>query len=477
MYRLSVLFGLFFMSYSTATGAVLINEIAWMGTTESHLCNWIEFYNSGTSDVDIIDWSLYINDTQRVISDGEGSSTVIGAGEYWVLERKTDTCPNPVPERNDWYIVMGNLPNSGATISLRRGDGTIEDQVAGGENWQNIGGDNTTKDTAQRTDNGWVTATPTPGKSNISVSNSEEAVTDNGSSKRDERRIVSARVNTLQSLTVPDSQLQLSIESSAYAYVNQPIALTASSSGVVDVIESSLQYDWNFGDLHTSSGEQSLKHVYRYPGTYVVTLHAGYARHEQIARHVITVLPINLEISHIDDVVHIHNTSPYEVDVSGFTITGITSSVVPSNTWLLPNSTLSIPSKELGISSQRLISITDSQNQVVATNFDDIIRNTLFDAVESDNEEVSFEATVLDDVTSQANFYFDTNKDIDVISIHSNSEDYEDDSYAREHQERIRTSQTAGFYNGYRDGGSMVPYILLLLLLSITGFIVLYPRK
>ena len=376
-----VLICIFFITSTPAFAAVLINEIAWMGTTDSHLCNWIEFYNSGTESVDLADWTLDINDTTRAFADGDserGSGTVIPPGEYWVLERYTNTCPDPVPEVSDWYVAFGNLPNSGATLTLRRADGSIADQVAGGEDWQNVGGDNDSKETAQRTDDGWITATPTPGAVNFnqptattSATTSAVATVAGTSTQAAPVQIIRSSPPTSQPLTIPDVELAVAIEAPDFGYVQQPISFSAVASGLSDTWLNSLRYSWNFGDLHTKPGE-STEHTYQHPGTYVVTVFAEYNRYEQVARHEITILPVALAITQrTDGMLQIHNTTAYEVDISGYKIRGTESLRIPEHTRLLPQTALVIPDSAT-VANDVLVMIYDRSGEPVASNFSDL---------------------------------------------------------------------------------------------------------
>ncbi len=67
------------------SGDVVINEIAWMGTTYSTSEEWIELYNTTGSPIDISGWSIYGADTGQVINfaaaDG-WAETTIAAGGY-----------------------------------------------------------------------------------------------------------------------------------------------------------------------------------------------------------------------------------------------------------------------------------------------------------------------------------------------------------------------------------------------------------
>jgi hypothetical protein len=148
-----------------AHAAVIINEIAWMGSPESPNDEWIELYNTGQSPVSVEGWSIQDGDSLSIPLSGS-----IGAGAYAVLERTDDgSAPGTA-----FLIYTGALSNAGATLSLYRQDNTLEDQISGGENWESIGGDNATKKTAQRTAQGWQTADATPGSANSAKTEEED---------------------------------------------------------------------------------------------------------------------------------------------------------------------------------------------------------------------------------------------------------------------------------------------------------------
>ena len=125
-----IFLSLFLPSY--AFGAVTINEVSWMGGTDSANHEWIELFNDSGSSVDVSGWEL--SDGMNLSIDLTGT---IGANDYAVLERSSDaSAPGTA-----FLIYTGALVNTGATLKLRRDDGGLEDQVAGGEDWKQVGGD------------------------------------------------------------------------------------------------------------------------------------------------------------------------------------------------------------------------------------------------------------------------------------------------------------------------------------------------
>src|SRR3989344_2261138 len=74
---------------SAVFGQIIINEVAWMGTSASSNCEWLELYNTDTKNVDLNDWNLYEDGGGTLIIKLTGS---ISANGYYLVERLTPTC-------------------------------------------------------------------------------------------------------------------------------------------------------------------------------------------------------------------------------------------------------------------------------------------------------------------------------------------------------------------------------------------------
>jgi hypothetical protein len=349
--------------------SVIINEIAWMGDTESANHEWIELYNSG-EEVVVDGW---------ILSDGANLGInllgTIPASSHVVLERSSEES-SPA---SAFLIYTGALVNTGATLILKNANGEIMDQVAGGENWQEVGGDNTNKDTAQYTSQGWVTDIPTPKAQNrggrvepIVVTTNESAetkapakTTTNNTKAKEENKVRSV------SLVTPNTILKLATDMQDVAYVNQTIPFSVEGSGIGETIIDSLVYTWNFGDTYVKTGKK-VEHAFAYPGTYVVTINAKYARHDETIRREITVLPVSFSITKNDvGDIQIQNDSPYDVDMSGFVVWGEKEVIFPPKTIILPKATITIAKKRLGLNEQeKLVTLYDTKGNVVTSNFD-----------------------------------------------------------------------------------------------------------
>lgn len=343
--------------------AVVINEVAWMGTVDSANDEWIELYNTGSS-VSLDGWVL----TDGMNLEIELTGT-IHAGEYAVLERTDDT----TAPGSAFLIYTGALSNTGATLKLLRDGGGIEDQVAGGEDWENIGGDNVTKETAQLTSSGWVTGTPTPGRANVAyeppVKEDDEKIEDDEDRENadDEERVVGADSVSKEkmALLLPKWKLDLALTAPDYAYVHQPVTFTLEPSGIPDALLNSVGANWNMGDLSLLRG-QEVVHQYEYPGKYVVVVTGTFKEHEATFRHEITVLPVTFSITkNSNGDLQINNDSKYEVDLSGYSMRGAKTVIIPEDTILLPNATLTIPKERLG--GEAYAWLMDQEHAVVAS--------------------------------------------------------------------------------------------------------------
>ena len=340
---------MFFVVAKDTAAAVIINEIAWMGTESSANDEWIELYNTGPTEVGLDGWE---------VSDGMNLSIALSgtlsAGSHAVLERTDDDSAHGAA----FLIYTGALPNTGATMRLYRADGSIEDQVAGGENWELIGGDNVTKETAQYTSSGWITAAATPGRENASTGSTETTTeTSQGTKTTTTSSTGSATTKAVSAADELSHELTLTFLVPTVAYVGQPVTFTADATGLGAGVLSSLRYSWNFGDLGTAKGEE-VSHTYRYPGKYIISARGAYGEYEAIKEATVTILPVDLSITHSPTGdLQLHNDAKYTIDLSRFTVAGIK---LPDRTKLLAGSTLTIPKRDLAPSAQLLTTVYDS---------------------------------------------------------------------------------------------------------------------
>lgn len=146
----ALVYSLFALFAWTIPGAVahaqdvVINEVAWMGTTGSTSDEWIELHNTTGSDVDVSGWTLAATDGTPSIS----LSGTVPAHGYFLLERTDDST---VPGIAADQIYTGALGNGGEVLELRDDSVVLIDEV---DAW--YAGDNTSKATMSRVDSAVV---------------------------------------------------------------------------------------------------------------------------------------------------------------------------------------------------------------------------------------------------------------------------------------------------------------------------------
>lgn len=138
---------------------VVINEVAWMGTSVSWQDEWIELY----SDRDQILDGLVL-----ITADGDTNIKLknsISAGSYYLIERTNDDTVPGITADLISSFGSGGLDNDAEILILKDSSGNEIDRVDGSGAWV-IGGNNKTKETLQKTASGWTTALGTPKASN-----------------------------------------------------------------------------------------------------------------------------------------------------------------------------------------------------------------------------------------------------------------------------------------------------------------------
>ncbi|WP_254434111.1 phospholipase D-like domain-containing protein [Halobacillus sp. Marseille-Q1614] len=129
-------------AFAANSGDVVVNEVAWMGTTDSYNAEWIEIHNTTGESIDLSGWTLKAVDGTPNI----GLSGSIPAGGYYLLERTDDST---VSEVSADQIYTGALANSNEALELMDDSGGLVDEV---NDWH--AGDNDQKATMERLDPG-----------------------------------------------------------------------------------------------------------------------------------------------------------------------------------------------------------------------------------------------------------------------------------------------------------------------------------
>ncbi len=115
----------------SASGTVVINEVAWGGTAASANDEWIELYNADDTVVDLAGWVLVVGEARvplGVVGEGtvEVRRTTIAPHGYFVLERTDD---QTVADVTADVLFKGMLSNTGVDLRLLDATGATADEV------------------------------------------------------------------------------------------------------------------------------------------------------------------------------------------------------------------------------------------------------------------------------------------------------------------------------------------------------------
>lgn len=347
-----ILSGLFFVFPAFAHATVVINEIAWMGTTASANAEWIELYNTGGTAVDLTGWHL-------IALSGSPSITLassIDANGYFLLER---TSANNLSGVTADQVYSGALVNTGTTLTLTDASGNTVDQVVGGSNWANVGGDNVSKDTAQRTDSGWETAAPTPRAVNVGVSSSSSTTDDSSNTNTTPSNDSSDTTSTTTITTtttnstggpttfLPIPTLRIVTSGDRTISANADVAFTAVVYDENGNKRDDAIVSWSFGDGMQKTGA-SVCHSYYDTGEYVAIVHATTSDGgDASAQIIVTVKDANIKITSVSTRgITLANNSDRTLDLSLWRLSsGGQEFKIPDNTEILANHTILFPAQ------------------------------------------------------------------------------------------------------------------------------------
>jgi len=108
---------------------IVINEVAWMGTTNSSNDEWIELKNISNKSVNLENWQLFDGKKQiKIIFD----AVTIPANNFYLLERTDDTS---VPFVNADLIYVGSLSNKDESLYLFDNNCNLRDIVMADSDW------------------------------------------------------------------------------------------------------------------------------------------------------------------------------------------------------------------------------------------------------------------------------------------------------------------------------------------------------
>ncbi|MBU1292547.1 lamin tail domain-containing protein [Patescibacteria group bacterium] len=343
---LLVLLGTGLLAPRYTHAAVLISEIAWMGTSVDNgsFCEWVELQNTGEEEVSLSGWKLKTDDGGMSVP----LSGRIGPGAYYLIVRATPSaCPDPVPsvEEDLKYTFGGGLSNAGEKLVLSSPEGSVE-TIDASSGWEKVvGGDSTRKLTAQRTLEGWVTAVATPRAANATESVVTESTSSTSGSSTSTKKAPANPVPTFYIEAGGDRVV------STRAHVSYVPVIYDSEGRLVR----SAYTTWAFGDGSKHTGAKAL-HAYRESGEYLVVIRAQQGYSSGLTSFVVTADTADIEISALSEKgVSLTSKDTRILDLSQYQlVSGEESFLIPNDTQILPGRTVIFPPEVTGLATTSL---------------------------------------------------------------------------------------------------------------------------
>lgn len=323
--------------------AIVINEVAWMGTATSANDEWIELFNNGTTAVTLDGWTLKAFDGSPTIN----LSGTLSVNGYMLLERTDDTT---VPNIPAGVIYSGVLGNTGEKLTLENNTEQVIDIVDMTSGW--IAGDANTKETMQKKGTGWITGTPTPGSQNVLSGTTNTSDTPNDQPSETTSPTTIDEKEDQEIYIKPESVYSARMVIPEIIIQENPVTFESVIKKDRGLVSLGGKFEWTMGDGGSFTFDHStlFDYTYHQPGAYVVILKyysdVFHDKPDTIHKQTITVIPASTQIN-IDrnlGIIMLTNNSSNDLDLGNWKLqSGNESFTFPSNTVLIKNQILSIP--------------------------------------------------------------------------------------------------------------------------------------
>ena len=165
--------------FQIAKADIIINEICWMGDDASSSNEWIELYNNSNENISLNDWQIVISKEKTINLKG-----IIPSQGFYLLSR------NKNQTEADLFHSKA-LNNKGEKIELLDENKNIVDLLEFSSGWPY--GNNETKQTIERTSEGWQTSLEpkgTPKKENSLIKKEDVKIVNNEEKKTTNNTII-----------------------------------------------------------------------------------------------------------------------------------------------------------------------------------------------------------------------------------------------------------------------------------------------
>jgi len=304
---------------------VVLNEIAWMGTSLSSNNEWLELKNISSQSANLNGWQLFNQNQHLIIRFNEND--ILSPNQFFLLERSDD---QSLPYQKADKIYQGGIKNTEETLYLFDSHCQLQDIAGADPDWP--AGDNASKRTMERKENlGWQTSYSVGGTPNQRNSQGWQ-LSSNSSTNQSANQTTPVDNYPPLAVAGPDQTIEF----------GQSIILDASQSGDnVGIV--SYKWDttqdglWNFTEEESALVlEKGLA-----PGNHLITLQvadaAGQTDEDEV---LITVLEIpKILISEVqisgensqDEFIELFNPNQREVNLSRWSLKKKTASGTEMN--------------------------------------------------------------------------------------------------------------------------------------------------
>lgn len=339
---LSRLITILFLIPFLTQASVVINEIMYDLEGSDSGREWVEVYNNSSSPVDLTGWKFFEANTNHALSLIQGDVNISAGGFALIVD-------NAEKFFVDWSNFSGtifdssfSLSNTGEILVIRNSDLVDIDSVS----YTSELGANGDGKTLQRADGQWVANNPTPGAQNAS-----------GQSSSQSQSTSTSNIDVSQSTTVVDWPTEPQIFANAgqdkTAVAGSEVYFSGQSLGLQKEPLENARYLWNFGD-GAAAENQNVKHVYKYPGEYIVVLDVSSGKYSASDKAIVKIIPNEIEIIEANqDYIKLHNGPNAELDISfWFLRAGNDLFKFPENTFIKANKDLVIDFSVSGLKAE-----------------------------------------------------------------------------------------------------------------------------
>lgn len=375
---ISTYFILFFPLLVSAK--IVINEIMYDPEGTDTGREWVEVYNSGTTDIDLTTYKLFESNVNHKITNyNETPTAILKAGQFAIIADNAEKFLIDFPDfKNLLFDSVFSLNNTGEVLVMIDSAGNIDNNF---EYYADLGAGNN-GNSLQRADNGfWIEAKPTVGA--INKQESETPTNDSGSDSNTSNSTSAdsgtfsgsasthSGQNTLTKY-IEKSQLEIGLGRDRIASINTPVIFRAEYN-----TDKKPRFLWNFGDGAVDKGEKN-ENIYKHPGNYNVVLNAflnGYQVTSRIRVKVVSISVENLSITSGKDVdIVLKNKTNSEVNLGGFTIKyGQKEFEIPADTIIDANSEIILPFENTGFE----LSETDNYSEIFYPNGKSLFKESI----------------------------------------------------------------------------------------------------